>query len=140
MSDLAYCKSIYIICSVLYILDIFLVLNTSYYEKGIEIRSRLFILRNYRDNYLVIDFISLFYFILMILGIDVSFYLILFDLFRIVKLSKCIGNFGEIFNTGELKNGYFQIVLIFCRVVLLAHVMACINHFICSIEIKNNIK
>jgi len=67
-------------------------------------------------------------------------YCYLLDLLRICKVSKLLRLFSALFNTSELGNGYFQITLIFLRVILLSHCMACFNHYIGALEIENNIR
>ena len=48
---------LYSVSLIFYILDIIMTLNTSYYEKGVEVKSRREIMKNYIDKYLVVDIV-----------------------------------------------------------------------------------
>ena len=48
---------LYSISLIFYVLDIIMTLNTSYYEKGMEIKSRREIMKNYIDKYLIVDIV-----------------------------------------------------------------------------------
>ena len=98
----------YLVSSLVYLLDIIVVLNTTFYHKGLEVNTRLAILDNYYKNYLLIDIVSLITpLLLLIVGIGLNPYIFLLDLFRMAKLSKVVKLFSDLFNTSELGNGYF---------------------------------
>ena len=128
---------LYSVSLVFYVLDIIMTLNTSYYEKGMEIKNRKEILTNYVYKYLIVDIILIIsQSIIILYRLD---YLFILDFLRMIKTGRLIDRFSYFFNTSENKNGVFQIVMIFLRIIYLSHVMGCINHYVCSWQINNHV-
>lgn len=118
----------------LFFFDIFLNFNTSYYEKGELIQSRLEISKNYLKNNFFKDIISLIYiFYRSIKPSEITSeweILSIFYFLRYQNLNKSFHRIEEFLFLDQSHANIFSLVKLIFRVLLLCHFLACIWHYI----------
>lgn len=120
----------------IFLLEILITLNTSYYSKGNYITSRFQIFKNYLKYDSFLDLLSIFPLFLSGTGI-LGEGLDLMFLIRIVKLPYLIKRLEEYLQLRGKKEGIFQLLKLIFYVLFLAHIVACLWHYMAWYEIKN---
>jgi len=130
--------------NILFILDIFVNFNTSFYKDGALVTSHDEIRKHYLRSWFIVDFLSCLPFPLLSdyeVYPDYNFLLTLLGLLRILKIIKIVNTFriGEAISklkdfirmSGEL-NGVMKFVRLWAVLVFLIHWVACFWHLIGS--------
>lgn len=118
---------IYGISGLLFI-DILLKFKTSFYEHGVLVRSSKKIARNYLKTNFVNDFISVSVMVLYITILKHTYFnwLILIFVIEFRNIKSIIKNFENIINAGD----FYELFAIMLKMVCVAHIYACIWHYI----------
>lgn len=130
---------LHILAPWIFLLEILVTLNTVYYSKGNYTTSRFRIFKNYLKHDAILDSLSIFPLFLS----DLNFLnenLDLMVLIRIVKLPYLIKRLEEYLQLRGKKEGIFQLVKLIFYVLFLAHIVACLWHYMAWFEIKQGIE
>ena len=117
----------------LFIIEILLNFNTSYYEKGELINDRSKIFKNYMKKQLVKDLFSIQYILLSVIVKSFTSYMNLtsiFYIFRYQNLYKIMHRIEEFLFLDDVNSNIFALFKLIFRVLLLSHMFACIWHYI----------
>ena len=108
----------------LYLIDMVLKCNTSYYECGLLVNDSKRIFQHYIRKMFVWDFISLLSIILSFSNhTSLSFFKIFF-IFSYHNIRKLYKTLREQWKTGD----FFELILLLCRLICIAHFAACLWH------------
>ncbi len=123
-----------VFCFIFYLIDIFLKTNTSFYEYGVCVKDRQKILNHYVKTMLLWDFISfLAFFLSFFAHKDVKIFKVFF-FFTYNNVRNLYKKLREQRKIGDL----FELVLLLCRLICLAHFIACIWHAIGYYKLREN--
>jgi len=117
-------------------LETLISLNTSYYSKGIYIENRWKILKHYLKYGFSLDLVTLMplYFSL---EISLTEYLDLLFTIRVIRISSIVKRIEEYLQLRGKNEGVFQLLKLMVNIMFLAHLSACIWHFLGYWEVKN---
>jgi len=117
-----------IFVTMFYILDIFLNFNLSYYDNGELICVSKTIIKRYLQKIFFFDLIS---FIFLFLWIYECSQILIFCYFiKFIKIRKIVKNFEELLVTDENYFHIYSLFMLFVRVFTVAHLAACVWHYI----------
>ena len=116
----------------IFLFEIILELNTSYYSKGIYITNRVKIMKHYFKYNFLLDIITLFPILLFGNFQDQPFDLLL--ILRLINMSNLMKRLEEYLQLKGKKEGIFQLVKLIINLLFLAHICACFWHFIALYE------
>ena len=108
----------------LYFIDILLKFHTSYYECGLCVTDSQKIFQNYLRKTFICDFLSLLsIFLSFFNNHKISFFKILF-IFSYYNIRNLYKTLRDQWKTGD----FFELILLLCRLICIAHFVACIWH------------
>ena len=116
----------------IFFLDILVTLNTSYHSKGILIKNKRSIAKNYIRKEFILDLITL---SPTLFSSDNTIATALF-LLRIIKIKKLFKKIKDNFVLDEKFYNSFEIFKLLFMVIYLAHVCACVWHYVAIKEIE----
>ena len=122
----------------LFLIDILLTLNTGYYEAGKFVVNRRKIVRHYWRNDFFHDFVSLtpIYFHLFNLRNESGQQWVgLLFLLKFKKVQKIFNNFEDILQINQKYESILSLVNLITKILLVAHMMACLWHYLSSSSI-----
>ena len=131
------------ITMVFFFLDIFVNMNTAYYNKGELIYDRRIIIRNYLQKHLFVDLLSLSYIFLKIFlsngGISFKFDngLGFFFLLRMRNLNRITSRIEEFILLDDTFFNFISLIKLIFGVLLLSHFFACLWHYISFINLTD---
>ena len=106
-------------------MDFFVNCTTGFYEKGILIKERIKIIRNYAKNGTfimdLITFISIFF-------VPSKFALVY--LYKILKIHQLINNLEKYLFVDDILFHTFSMIKLFINLVFISHLFACIWYYI----------
>lgn len=109
-------------------------LNTSYYSRGIYIENRKKIVKHYLKYDFLLDLVTLLPLYLTLQSI--SEYLDLLFALRIIRISAILKRIEEYLQLRGKKEGLFQLLKLVVYILFLAHLSACVWHFLGDWEVK----
>lgn len=118
----------------IFLFQIILDLNTSYYSKGVYITNRTKIFKHYLKYDFILDLFTIVP--LFINYISSMKFLETFMLIRIINLDKMIRRLEEYMQLQGKKEGVFQLIKMIINLLFLAHLCACVWHYIGLWEIS----
>lgn len=119
-----------------FLFNIILDFNTSYYSKGVYISSRTKIFKHYIKYDLLLDMLTLIPLFLKNTGfVNIEGLFIL----RVVDIGKMIKRLEEYLQLQGKKEGIFQLIKLMINLIFLAHLCACVWHYLGLWEISNGI-
>ena len=107
-------------------LNIFIKVNTEYFEYGICVKERTKIMINYAKNMLFLDFLTLSSLIMSFYEEDTVYYYKCLFFFTYFKIRKLYNNLKQQRKTSD----FFEICLLLFRLICISHIIACIWHAI----------
>ena len=112
----------------LFILQVFLDINTSYYSKGNFVTNRRKIFHHYVKYCLLLDILTImpFFFSDMSSGV----YLEIVVVFRLKNVETLLKRLEEYLQLKGKKEGIFQLIKLIISLLFLAHISACAWHYI----------
>ncbi|EGR30305.1 cation channel family protein, putative [Ichthyophthirius multifiliis] len=118
---------------IFFILDNFISLNTSYFDKGSHVQDRHTIFQNYIKNKFINDFVSnipviIDYFIIQLNGF--WSYIMIIQYLKLNRISLIIRKLEEIFHLTPTQQQLVSLVKLLITVLFIAHIFACIWIFI----------
>ena len=116
----------------IFIIDILIILNTGFYERGTLISDKKLIVKNYYKSHLLLDLISLGP---SLFNIYTKFTQILF-LLRIFKLRNLTKKMNEYLQLPEYTSGFIKLLSLFFNIIYLAHLCGCFMHYLAQREIE----
>ena len=138
LNETDYIEPLWIILEILpvwvFIFEILLDLNTSYYSKGMYIVKRSKILKHYMKYHFFLDIITILP--LLFYGEKLEMMLIL----RLWKGETLIKRLEEYLQLNGKKEGVFQLIKLIINLLFLAHICACIWHYVGIWEISIGVK
>lgn len=122
-------------CSVwIFIIDIFININTSYYAKGVYIVERFKIIKHYIKYSFLLDFFSI---VPVLLAYFTSIpYVEIFFLLRIFKLKKSVKKVEDFLQIRDLQGGIMELTKLFFFIVYFSHFCCCGFHYLGIYEIE----
>ena len=114
---------------IIFTIDSIIFLNTNYYDKGVIVKDRFLIFKNYIKNYFLLDLISIGpYYIKQFLNSNIN--LEMFFLFRVVKLHSMSKKIEDYIHLSDRKQSIFELIKLLFIILYVAHVCGCIWHFV----------
>lgn len=120
----------------IFIFQILLDLNTSYYSKGIYITARDKIMKHYLKFNFGIDLITLPPLFFCSSQLEFLEFFVMIRMVHIGNLVKSLENFLQL--KGKLE-GCFQLLKLFLKLIFIAHICACAWHFLGMTEVSRGI-
>ena len=120
----------------LFIMDMFLNLNTAILDKGELIIDRKAIMRKYISNQFIIDLLSLVYFIISNEADIYSFISFIFFV-RLISVTNVINRIESSLFLDESTYNKISFLKLICTVFLFAHFSACLWHYIGNVNQSN---
>lgn len=117
-----------------FIFDIFIILNTAYFSKGMFIQERFMIFHHYLKYTALFDFLSLLPSLINYFT-DIPFIEIFFIL-RIIKLRDSIKKFEDFLQIRDLQNGIFELIKLLTSILFAAHLCCCSWHYLAIYQIR----
>ena len=119
----------------IFLVEILLDLNTSYYSKGIYIRKRSQIVKHYFKYNFLLDVLTVFP---LFLQINKNGEILeIMAVFRLINVENLIKRLEECLQLKGKKEGAFQLIKLIINLLFLAHICACAWHSLGSWEISN---
>lgn len=121
-----------------FILDFLVKFKTKYYESGILVKNHKSITMNYLKNGFILDFISIFSMMIYIFFCSQTAYkwIILIFFLRANNIKTMIKTFENYIDFGD----FFELFCVIFKVVLIAHIYACVWHYISYTSFKDDVK
>lgn len=141
LSEDEYSKIFWILFEILpfwiYLIEIILDLNTSYYSRGIYISNRKNIIKHYFRYNFLLDLLTVFpLFLRTFKDFD---YLDITLILRLITCERQLKRIEEYLQLKGKKEGFFQLVKLIVNLLFLAHICACLWHYLGMWEVKNGI-
>ena len=126
-----------ILPSYIFLLQILLDLNTSYYSKGVYISTRTKILKHYCKYGFTLDLFT----VLPLFLKDTKYgdYFEIMIIFRLINVDKIMKRLKEYLQLKGKKEGVFQLIKLIINLLFLAHICACVWDYIGLYEMTNNV-
>ena len=119
---------------IIFIIDPFIALRTSFYSRGILIKESQIILKNYINNYFFLDFLTLFpYFFIFVFEAK---YLEIFFILRIYKIKIILREIEDSIQISDKNQYIIELLKLFILILYAAHICSCCFHFIADLEIN----
>ena len=119
--------------SIVFVFDMILEMNTHYFNKGFEVRSRAKIFLNYIQGYFIPDLISL-----SSLFLDYKTVMGLLFFFKVLSLMKFSKKVTNRFKLSRKWKGVKDLTTLFLLIIFIAHLAACGWHFVGAINIPDS--
>jgi len=119
----------------IFLVEILMDLNTSYYSKGIYVRNRSQIVKHYVKYNFLLDMLTVFP-----LFFQINKYGALLEIvavFRLINVRNLVKRLEEYLQLKGKKEGAFQLIKLIISLLFLAHICACAWHSLASWEISN---
>ena len=119
----------------IFVFEIMLDLNTSYYSKGIYITDRAKIMKHYLKYHFPMDILTIFP--LFFQGIHSLTILEIMPVLRVRNLTTLVKKLEECLQLKGKEEGIFQLIKLIINLLFLAHLCACVFHFLGNWELNN---
>jgi len=137
--SLFYSKSINYSTSFFLILDIFLRFHLGYYEEGAKILDSVKIIKRYMGKRAFCDILATFPFFISAIGtISDEPYLKLLIFFKTFRLMEILFFFEAKLCLNDFNEGLFNLIKVCCKILYIAHIIACLFHSIGSFMLSLN--
>lgn len=120
-----------------FFLQAIVTLNTSYYSKGVYIENRYKIMKHYLKYEFLLDFLTILPLFLTLN--NYSEYLDLIFLIRISNINTILKRIEEFLQLRGKQEGIFQLLKLVAKLLFLAHLSACLWHFLGDWEVKTGV-
>lgn len=117
-----------------FLFDVFIILNTAYFSKGVFISERFKILYHYMKYSAILDLLSLIP-ILLAYWTQIPYLHICF-LLRILKLKGSIKKFEDFLQIRDLQGGLMELLKLLFFILYVAHLCCCSWHYLAIYEIR----
>ena len=121
----------------IFLLEMLLNFNTSYYSKGVYISCRTQIIYHYFKYDFLLDLITIFP--LFINQTEYGQYLQPMVAFRLVNVGNIVKRLEEYLQLKGKKEGVFQLIKLIINLIFFAHICACAWHYVGVLEIANGL-
>ena len=121
----------------IFLIDIFLNLNTGYFQKGTLILERKIIIQNYIHFRLWVDIVTIFPIFIETITWNYENnlkFLQFFFLVRILFLNEMIRKICDFYNSGEFINSIIGLIKLCILTLYVAHICACLWHYISLVD------
>ena len=123
----------------IFIVDIFVEMNTLYFDHGIEVKDRKRIIKNYMSKYLLSDALAVFSLVPLFLDLtEFSVRLALLFLIKMVNLSKISKIMMNRFQLNYQAKGIKDLLYLFIVIILITHYVACIWYYVGRYKMSQN--
>ena len=112
----------------LFLLEALLDVNTAYYSKGNNVANRRQILKNYAQNSLIVDILTICPFFFR--EIEGGKFLEMLVVLRLKNVENILKRLEEYMQWKGKKEGLFQLIKLIISLLFLAHICACAWHYI----------
>jgi hypothetical protein len=123
----------------IFLIDILVNMNTAYYSKGEYVIQKKKIIKNYINNYLFFDFLSVLPFIVKFFLFYNNSMFEIFFFFRLIKLRKLILKMDAYLRLESKPQGIFNLCKLLFLIIFIAHICGCCWNSLALIEKRSDI-
>jgi len=121
------------------IIDIFFRFHVGYYDQGAQILDRKRIIQRYLGKEFFGDLLAIFPFFCRVIGLSLQdHYFELLFFFKVFRLKEILMSFETKLCLNDFYEGIFNLVKVVCKILYIAHIIACLFHSIGSLMIDLN--
>ena len=118
-----------------FLCDILITFNTAFYSKGILVYDKFKIIKNYFENYFLLDLVTLGPFFLVLVYSSYSGFFKVMFLLRVIKLRNFVKKMEESIQFSDKNYHIFELLKLLFMILYIAHLCGCGWHYISQWQI-----